>query len=128
MVLGKLSKDKGKRGEREVAELLRSHGFEARRGQQYRGGPGSPDVIHSVPGLHIEVKRAETLRLYDALDQAVDDAKTSETAVVFHRKSNKRWVVILEAEAFLRFMERVPLVSAEGDNCSYVNLGDFSSD
>ena len=33
-----MSRSKDKRGEREVAELLRSHGFPGRRGAQHRGG------------------------------------------------------------------------------------------
>ncbi len=109
--MGKMSRDKGKSGEREAAHLIRSFGFEARRGQQFHGGPESPDVIHSIPGLHIEVKRKERFNLYDALDKANDDASTAETAVVFHRRNNKRWVVILDAEAFLRMMKRIPLVN-----------------
>lgn len=32
------SRNKGKRGEREFAALLREHGFDARRGQQFAGG------------------------------------------------------------------------------------------
>ena len=32
---GPMSRNKGKVGEREVAELLRAHGFPARRGVQY---------------------------------------------------------------------------------------------
>ena len=102
--MGKMSRDKGKSGEREVAEIIRSHGFEARRGQQFRGSPGSPDVIHSIPNIHIEVKRAERFNLYDALDQAHDESHAADTAVIFHRRNNKRWVVVLEAEAFLRML------------------------
>ena len=33
--MSKMSREKGKRGEREFCELLREHGFDARRGQQY---------------------------------------------------------------------------------------------
>jgi hypothetical protein len=43
-----MSRDKGKRGEREFAEMLREHGFaSARRGVQTacRGGLTAPDVI-----------------------------------------------------------------------------------
>lgn len=32
------SRQKGKVGEREFASLLREHGFDARRGQQFSGG------------------------------------------------------------------------------------------
>ena len=68
--MGKASRDKGKRGEREVAEFLRDHGIPARRGVQYAGGADSPDVI-GFEGVHIEVKRTEALRLYPALEQAL---------------------------------------------------------
>lgn len=116
--MGKMSKDKGKVGEREVAELIRSYGFEARRGQQNRGGPGTPDVIHSIPNVHVEVKRTETLSLYKALEQAISDADGSEVPVVFHRRSRHQWVVILDAENFLELVKRVPLVNENGDHYS----------
>jgi hypothetical protein len=98
------SNSKGKRGEREVAELLRSNGFNARRGQQFAGGHSSPDVVHDLPGIHFEVKRSETLRLYAALEQAQRDAKDDEVGVVIHRQNSKPWIVVLDAEAFLRIV------------------------
>ena len=85
--MSKFSRDKGKRGEREVALILREHGFEARRGQQYCGANGDADVV-GVPGLHIEVKRTEKFRMYEALDQAINDAREDELPVVFTRKNN----------------------------------------
>ena len=118
--MGKMSRDKGKAGEREVAELIRSYGFEARRGQQYRGGPGSPDVIHSIPNVHVEVKRTQRFNAYDAMQQAEDEAAPGEVPVVFHRRNACSWLVVMHASAFLKIMKRVPDVSAEGDNCSYV--------
>ena len=103
--MGKLSRDKGKTGELEVAHLIESYGFKARRGQQHRGGPGTPDVIHSIPNVHVEVKRTETLSLYKALDQATDEAVVSEMPVVFHRRSKLPWVVIMDAEDFILVMK-----------------------
>lgn len=50
------SREKGKRGERELAGELRRHGYDARRGQQYCGANGDADVV-GLPGLHIECKR-----------------------------------------------------------------------
>ena len=89
-----MSREKGKRGERAVAALFREYGFtEAKRGQQYHGGPDSPDVI-GVPGLHIEVKRTERLNLYDALAQAKRDAG-DDLPVVIHRRNDSEWVVIM---------------------------------
>ena len=104
--MGKLSRDKGKRGEREVVELLKSHDFEARRGQQFRGGSDSPDVIHNIPGVFIEVKRTETMSLYPVLEKAKEEAGGA-VPVIFHRRSDKPWVVVLEAEAFLDMAEDI---------------------
>lgn len=91
--MGKTSRDKGKVGEREVARLLRAEGFDAHRGVQYHGGPESPDVV-GLPGIHIEVKRTEKLRMWDALSQSKSDAAEDEMPVVVHRKNNCEWVVI----------------------------------
>lgn len=90
--MGKTSRDKGKRGEREVAGLLRSYGYDARRGVQYHGGEDSPDVV-GLKGMHIEVKRTETLRLYDALSQSKADAG-DDMPIVIHRRNNSEWIVI----------------------------------
>ena len=91
--MGKKSRDKGKRGERELAGILRDYGFDARRGVQYCGGADSPDVM-GLPGVHIEVKRTESLRLYDALAQSKADAAEEEMPVVIHRRNDCEWVVI----------------------------------
>lgn len=98
--MGMRSKRKGADGEREVAKLLREHGIDAHRGRQYHGGPDSPDVT-GMEGYHIEVKRTEGFRLYDALGQAKEDAGEGETPVVFHRRNGKKWVVVMDAEDFL---------------------------
>ena len=90
--MGKTSREKGKRGEREVASLLREYGYDAHRGQQYKGGSDSPDVV-GLDGIHIEVKRTERLDLYGALSQSKSDAG-EDRPVVIHRKNNSEWVVI----------------------------------
>lgn len=111
--MGAMSKTKGKVGEREVAALLKKYGFEARRGQQFAGGGDSPDVVHSMEGFHVEVKRSETFALYDALAQANRDKKQNEDALVFHRRNNKPWVVVMEAEAFMELMTNYVYNGAE---------------
>ena len=95
------SKMKGKRGELEVAALLRSHGYDARRGQQFSGSPDSPDVVHSLGGFHIEVKYTEAFNAYKAMEQAEGDCKEEDIPVVFYRKKRKRWMVLIDAEDFL---------------------------
>ena len=104
--MGKMSREKGKRGEREVAQILREHGFEGRRGVQYHGGPDSPDVT-GLPGFHLEVKRVEALRLWDSYSQAVDDAADGEIPAVVHRSNDKPWIIIMGFEDFLRWSKEV---------------------
>lgn len=111
--VGKMSKEKGKAGEREVAAMLRERGFEARRGQQFAGGGDSPDVVHNIPGLHIEVKRTEKLDMYAALSQAEHDSKLLEYPVVFHRKNKRPWVIVMGAAEFLSLMKRIPQYDAD---------------
>ena len=51
--MGKAQRDKGKRGEIELAKVLRAEGYNTRRGQQYCGAAGNADVI-GLSGIHIE--------------------------------------------------------------------------
>lgn len=107
--MGKIkSIDKGKRGELEVAKLLQSFGYEARRGQQYQGGPGSPDVVHNMKGFHIEVKFVEQFQVYKALEQAEEELNDihHEIPIVFHRRKQKEWVVCMYADEFLMLMKK----------------------
>lgn len=94
------SKQKGARGERELAKVLRSHGFKTRRGQQYCGANGDADVV-GLPNIHIECKRVERLNLYDAMAQAKSDAKQDEIPVVMHRKDKCDWLVTLSLDDFI---------------------------
>lgn len=100
---GRASKNKGKKGEREVANLLKDYGFEAKRGVQFgKGMSDNPDVKHNIPNTHIEVKRTESLSLYKAMEQAKEDAKEGQKPVVFHRRSRQEWLVVLRAEDYLK--------------------------
>ncbi len=92
------SREKGKRGEREAAkELQRVLGIEARRGQQFSGGDDSPDVVHSLPKVHFEIKRTEKLQLRKALEQATQDAGDL-CPVILHRWNKGPWLAIVPLE------------------------------
>ena len=102
------SRSKGAEGERELArELARVLGCRARRGQQYSGSPESPDVVTNIPGLHIECKRVETLRLYDALAQSKRDSGPDEVPVVIHRRNRGKWIVIVELDDLPRLASAI---------------------
>lgn len=91
------SRNKGKRGELELAKKLRECGYDCRRGQQYCGANGDADVV-GLPGLHIECKRVEKLNLYDAMAQAKRDARPGEKPVVFWRRNNHKWLMVFEID------------------------------
>lgn len=103
--MGKSSREKGKRGEREVANLLKAHGYDGRRGQQYCGVTGEADVI-GLPGIHIEVKRTEAFHLWDAMKQSAFDAREGEIPTVWHRKNGSAWIVAMSAEDFMEIYRR----------------------
>lgn len=99
------SRQKGARGERAWRDKLREAGFaSARRGQQFAGGPDSPDVVcDDLPGIHWEVKCVEKLNLADAMDQAIRDAG-AKIPVVAHKKNRGDWHVTLRADDFLALL------------------------
>lgn len=99
------SREKGKRGELELAKLLRDYGFDTRRGQQYSGANGDADVV-GLPGIHIECKRVERLNVYQALLQAVRDARENEMPAVFHRGNRQGWMVTVTAADFLELYKK----------------------
>jgi Holliday junction resolvase len=89
------SRAKGAVGEREFAALLVERKLDARRGQQFHGGPGSPDVVCSdLTNVHFEVKRVQAGNLYVWLKQAIRDAD-GKLPVVAHRRNGKEWVAIV---------------------------------
>lgn len=99
------SKQKGKRGELELAHYLRSSGFDCHRGVQYKGSPDSPDVV-GLEGIHIECKRVESLNLDVAMLQAEHDAGENEIPVVMHRKNRHGWKVTMRIDDWLEFYDR----------------------
>ena len=99
------SRQKGARGEREIAKILRQRGYDARRGQQYSGANGDADVV-GLPGIHIEVKRVEALNIDKAMEQAITDAKPGEMPAVFHRKIGKEWKATVRLKDFIKLYKQ----------------------
>lgn len=98
------SRQKGARGERELAAVLREHGYDCRRGQQYCGANGDADVV-GLPGIHIECKRVESLNIHKAIGQAKRDARENELPAVFHRKNGKPWLVTMTLEDWMKIFK-----------------------
>lgn len=104
--LGKKSKNKGKTFERTVSHLFKDRGFTARRGQQFKGSPDSPDVVvEEIPEINLECKAVEKLNLYEAMDQAAKDCSPSQFPVVIQKRNNKGIIVSMRVEQFMDFIE-----------------------
>lgn len=99
------SRDKGARGERELAHFLKDRGIEARRGQQFSGGADSPDVVSDLKHVHFECKRVEAGNPYVWLAQAVRDAGDSKLPVVAHKRNNKDWIAILPLDVLIDLLK-----------------------
>lgn len=98
--MGKFSREKGKRGEREFASLCRQEGYDARRTAQVRGDRDGAADVEGLPGIHVEVKRVEHLNIDDALDQARHDAEAKHDGslpIVAHRRNHTRWKITMDA-------------------------------
>lgn len=97
---GRASRQKGKRFEREVANLFKAHGFEAKRTAQFCGKTGTADV-DGVDGLHIECKAVERLNLNKAMEQSMSDAREGEVPIVIHKMSRKPILVTMKWEDWI---------------------------
>lgn len=99
-------REKGAKGERELAKVLREYGYtEAKRGQQFCGINGNADVIDALPNIHIECKRAERLNIHEAMEQAKRDTK-GKLPAVFHRKNRSKWLVTMELPDFMEIYKK----------------------
>jgi hypothetical protein len=103
--MGRSQREKGKRGERELAAKLTEYfGEKCRRGQQYCGVAGDADVV-GLEGVHIESKRVEMFSLYPSLEQADSDKKPGDVPVVCHRRNGKDWVAVVYLKDLMRLAE-----------------------
>lgn len=117
--MAKNSKRKGKDGELELVRKLKEYGYNVRRSVQYNGktAEGQADLL-GLPGIHVECKRTESLRLYDAIGQAKRDSSgTDELPVVFHRKNHCEWLAILPMDVFIQmYREYAASMELEGSD------------
>ena len=99
--MGAKSQRKGRAAERELAHLLQRYGYpvEAGRAQSY----GEVPDLSGLPGVHIECKRAETLRLSERMAQAERDAQRFGDGLpaIFFRRSRSPWRVVMKLEDWM---------------------------
>lgn len=100
------SRDKGARGEREAAEFARVHWgcVNARRAAQI-GVTGGRDIERAIPGVHIEVKRAERTNIPGWMRQAVADTQPGGIPAVWHRRNHSDALLTIRAADLRRLCE-----------------------
>lgn len=103
------SKQKGKRGELELANALKEYGFDCRRTAQYNGKEtGSLADVVGLDGIHVEVKRVESglKKIDDFIGQAIRDCQGGEMPAVFHRRNRSPWLVTMTLEDWIELYKR----------------------
>ena len=111
------SRNKGARFERHLAGMLREHGYDCRRGQQFSGANGDADV-EGLPFIHIEAKHHEQMRLYDWIEQAKRDSKgRGKLPAVFHKKNNHEVLVTMRFDDWMQvYKEFEASMSMKGES------------
>jgi len=108
------SRSKGKRGELEFVRLCRDEGFDARRTAQYCGNSGEAADVVGLPGIHVEVKRVETLNVEKAMQQARRDAgKSGRVPIVAHRRNGEKWKITMDAADWFALYRESELLNSE---------------
>ena len=121
--MGKTSTEKGRRGEQELAGLLRDCGYEIMRGGVQSYGT-IPDLV-GLPGVHIEVKRTEKTHIDEWMMQAIADSVRFKDGMpaVFHRRSRKPWLVTMRLGDWLRMYQALSGIDAVAVN----NAGEYKN-
>lgn len=112
------SKEKGARFERELASKFREYGYDCRRTAQYCGNTGDASDVVGLPGLHIEAKHQEAMRLYDWVEQAKRDAEANgegKIPAVFHKKNRAEILVTLPLDGFMQIYREYEAGMKEGE-------------
>ena len=99
--MGSKSQRKGRAAELELSRILQGYGYPVEAGRAMSYGE-EPD-LYGLPGVHIECKRAETLRLSEWMAQAERDAQRFRDGApaVFFRRSRSPWCVVMKLEDWM---------------------------
>lgn len=108
--MAKISRDKGKRGEREARDQVRNlwNAPDCVRTAQV-SGKYAGDLMGGPAGIHIEVKRYKRIASTDFMKQAVEDAAPGEVPVVLMREDGGDWLVTFRMADTEDFVERIRL-------------------
>lgn len=105
---GRTARNKGKRGEREVANLLNERlGYEAFKRNIMQSRQGGCDLDTELP-VAIEVKRQQTLQLTPWVAQAREQGqRVGKTPVLWYRRNNEPWSILVDmtVDEFVEYLQ-----------------------
>lgn len=99
--MSKSQRDKGKLGELEVVHVMADYGFQCWRTPNSGAMHYAKGDVNGIPGLHIEVKRQETLKVSQWSRQATADCPEGQTPIVVYRTSREPWRVVIDLHDFM---------------------------
>lgn len=85
-----------------MSNILNENNFITQPGTALNFGQ-QPDIT-GLPGIHIEVKRQERLRLNEWIKQASGDAEKFNDGLpaVFHRQNRQQWLVTMKLSDWIK--------------------------
>jgi Holliday junction resolvase len=100
--MGISSQRKGRSAEIELSRILQDYGYAVKPGDPVSYGE-TPDLT-GLPGIHIECKRCEQLRLSEWMKQAEKDAArfSDGLPIIFHRRNREPWNVTMRLSVFMK--------------------------
>ena len=99
--MSKSQRDKGAGFERDIVNMLKTHGYEANRNlSQTRDGGGDIDL----PRWMLECKRYAKIAVYTWLKQSIKAAKPGQMPVVIARADKEEAIAILRLTDFMELM------------------------
>jgi len=103
-------REKGARGEREVAAIFRAHGFDCERTPNSGGLKIKGDLAGNIPA-HVEVKRQEVARPWAWFAQACADAPSGALPLVAFRRNDSPWLALVDLERLAALLRAAELAA-----------------
>lgn len=103
---GKHSRAKGAGYEREIANFLKSYGYDAKRSGQYQSqsSDAAPDVS-GFPPFWVECKRMKRIVIHGWMQQAIESSQPADIPIVICRGDGKSSLVVIDLEDFMDAIE-----------------------
>ena len=104
-----MSREKGKRGERWLANYLKEKGYDARRSAQFCGNNGGAADVVGLPHIRLEAKWCERVQIRVWYEQAKRDAEAAgkeDIPIVVHKVSRQIPLVTMSLDDFMKLYEK----------------------